>query len=111
MLPLDLMPSCDNLKEGTHVVVRYEAGKKSFKYFAGVILSETSEQGTLQVKFMKCVKGKTHQIAFIYPEVDDIDIIDLGDVVTLLPEPGQCGGTSRAAKRLYFPEMDLSMYF
>ncbi|ELU09686.1 hypothetical protein CAPTEDRAFT_208340 [Capitella teleta] len=85
--------------------------KKCFKYFAGVILSEISEEGTLKVKLMKCVKGKTQQIAFIYPKVDDIDVVDHGDVVTLLPETGPCGGTPRAAKRLYFPEVDLSMYF
>ncbi|ELU01187.1 hypothetical protein CAPTEDRAFT_216657 [Capitella teleta] len=93
------------------VATRYEALKKCFKYFAGVILSEISEEGTLKVNLMKCVKGKIQQIAFIYPKVDDIDVVDLGDVVTLLPETGPCGGTPRAAKRLYFPEVDLSMYF
>ena len=100
------IPSRENLTDGTYVLVQY-ASKKRVTHFAGVTLGSLTEDGTLQVQFLKR-QGDGH--AFVFPDKLDSDQVDLGDIVTLLPEPVSSGGTDRAVKRLMFPGVDFSVY-
>jgi hypothetical protein len=46
------VPSRDNLKDGTYVLVQY-LSKKSVAHFAGITVGGLTEDGTLEVKFLK----------------------------------------------------------
>ncbi|MEE4247471.1 MAG: hypothetical protein V2I33_18840 [Kangiellaceae bacterium] len=105
------VPSKSNMKEGAHVLVQY-VGEKATQHFAGVLTAGITQDGTVHVKFLKEQRGKGRSapISFIFPEHDDIDEVDLGDIVNLLPSPVPSGGTVRASKRLLFPGFDFSPF-
>ncbi|ELT91406.1 hypothetical protein CAPTEDRAFT_205965 [Capitella teleta] len=91
-------PSQDALKEGRFVLVRYEISKTSTKHFAGILTKDITDKGSLHVKFINVKVGKG-TLSFVFPEKEDCDEVDLGDIVALLPDLTPSGGISRAAKR------------
>ncbi|ELU02550.1 hypothetical protein CAPTEDRAFT_196729 [Capitella teleta] len=101
-----------NMTEGTNVLVRYTV-KKRDKSFVSVLVHGITDEGTIQVKFMKQVprKDSMQQLAFVFPEVVDNNEVDLGDVVSILPTPVPSCGTSRAAHRFLFQGFDFKPYF
>lgn len=104
-----VIPSEDNLKDGTHVLVQY-LSKKSVTHYAGVAVGGLTELGTLNVKFLRRLPSRDGSHAFVFPEEEDTDEVDSGDIVMLLPQPVPSGGTTRAAKRLVFSGVDFSPY-
>ncbi|ELU12214.1 hypothetical protein CAPTEDRAFT_213751 [Capitella teleta] len=99
----------DDLRTRT---MRLEKMKRD-KSFVGVLVHGITDEGTIQVKFMKQVprKDSMQQLAFVFPEVVDNNEVDLGDVVSILPTPVPSCGTSRAAHRFLFQGFDFKPYF
>ncbi|GBN52437.1 hypothetical protein AVEN_103988-1 [Araneus ventricosus] len=70
-----------NIAQNDYVVIKL-AGKKSVRFYVGVIISQDAFD-EYTVKFMrKCGKDK-----FTFPEKDDIAEVDLCDIVDVLSQP------------------------
>ena len=116
-LDLDNMknPSRFHIKKGSFILVHYASEKNanSKSFFVGVALEDPTEDNTVEVKFMKCLPTSVgnQRYAFVYPEEVDTDRIDIDNIELLLPKPMAAGGTSRAANRFIFMNVDLSSYF
>ena len=104
-----VVPSKETVKDGTYILIQY-LSKKSVTHYAGIAVGGLTQDGTVNVKFLKRQPSKNRSYAFVFPETEDKDEVDLGDIVTLLPQPVSSGGTARSAKRLLFPGIDFSPY-
>lgn len=67
--------------EDMYVVVKL-AGKKIIRHYVALIIS-IDESSEMTVKFMK----KTGNHSFIFPDVDDISVIDETDIQKILSNP------------------------
>jgi len=99
----------ENIKQGTHVVVRYEK-KTAVVHYVGVVIADVSEDDTVEVKKLKRQPSKHERSIFIFPDPVDIDEVEIDDIVMLLPPPIRSGGTKRAAKTYVFRGVNLDAY-
>lgn len=82
-----------NLEIGTWVLVAY-ATKKTVRHFIGEITSRLNER-EFEVKYTR-----KHRDKFIWPEAEDIDVVQIESIVTALPTPqtSRRGGFSFSIK-------------
>lgn len=71
----------EGIKQGMYVVVQFNT-KKTCRHFVGIILENEDEDQNLTVKFCK----KNEQ-GFVFPERDDISLVNFFDIKTVLPNP------------------------
>lgn len=83
------------LKNEDFVLVRFQANKKNFYYIGTILRIETSEA---EIKFLR-----SHKVIdkFIFPNVDDISIVNKRDIVLVLPKP-TLAGTKRHQSYFHF---------
>ena len=67
---------------GRWVLIPYETAKTT-KYYIGQILKETEGQKKLEVKFLQHRGNHT----FVWPEREDVDVVDITHIKQNLPEP------------------------
>ena len=103
-------PTKEKIQKDKYVLVKY-CSKKNVTHFVGKIVSVSREEDTATVRFMKRHPSKSSSAEFTFPDVEDVDEIDIEDIVMILPMPISSGGTKRAAKRMRFVDIDLTVYF
>lgn len=91
------------LEVSSFVLVRF-ATTKTIKYFVGQI-KEVLPDEEYKVSFLRKYREKK----FVFPNVDDVSVIQRADIVLHLPEPKNTGGTLRTA-RCFFFDIDLDPY-
>ncbi|KAK6186839.1 hypothetical protein SNE40_006107 [Patella caerulea] len=95
-------PTMNNINDGDFLKVCYTT-KKTKQHFVGIVLTKDMEEFTVEVKYLTRQPMKS-SFRFVYPEVDDTDVVDIDDIASL------AGGTKRAAQQYIF-DVDLSHYF
>ncbi|KAK4887300.1 hypothetical protein RN001_003571, partial [Aquatica leii] len=84
------------------VLVKFPT-KKTCKYYVGKVLKKISNQ-EYEINFLR-KQGN----AFVFPTVEDANIVLLKDIELRLPDPNLSGGTARTRTTYRFA-IDLSLY-
>ena len=87
------------------MLVTYKVGKLTL-YHAGMVFKKDDEN--IRVNFMRRVLDSA-TIAFVYPENEDVHVLDFDSIVLVLGDAPQSGGTHRVRNRISF-QVALSSY-
>ena len=96
-----------NIRVGDYVVMKLEKELtkkaktiKKFEHYIGQIVEDDDNEHERMIKYLKREKNNSYKFVFnidvLYPFLDD-------DIVCVLPEPIQNGGTARVSRHLIFP--------
>lgn len=91
----------DNVTPNSFVLVKF-ATKKSIKYFVGQVTAVDTDE--FIVNFLRKVGKK-----FVFPNVKDEATVLIDDIVRVLPQPINTGGTNRLQNSFKFP-IDFTCY-
>nr|CAH7751846.1 unnamed protein product [Callosobruchus chinensis] len=69
----------NTIESGGYVLVKFIC-KKSERHYVGRVLNKCNDD--LEIRFMRKSGEK-----FVFPEQDDVCLVDINDIVTVLPEP------------------------
>ena len=83
----------------------YKVGKLTL-YHAGMVFKKDDEN--IRVNFMRRVLDSA-TIAFVYPENEDVHVLDFDSIVLVLGDAPQSGDTHRVGNRISF-QVALSSY-
>lgn len=77
------------IDQESFVIVQFPGKKKILHYLGLVLKSEeqTEEDNCILVKFMKTRTLKNGEKDFVFPDVDDISLVNVFDVKKILPSP------------------------
>lgn len=77
------------IQQKSFVIVQFP-GKKKILHYLGVVLEsegQTEEDNCILVKFMKTQRVKSGEKVFVFPDVDDVSLVNVFDVKKILPPP------------------------
>jgi len=89
--------------EDDYVLVRLKSlNGKHTQYHVGKVLKvDNDDNDEIEVKFMR-KSGKSGR-TYVFPEVDDVSIVNQVDIIEKVPRPTPSGGTARASACFVFP--------
>lgn len=73
-------------KPGDYAIVRFSS-KTTKKFYVSQIVGIVHVENEIKVKCLRCRGGQNLQYRFIWPDVDDDNIVSKDDIVHVLPRP------------------------
>lgn len=76
------------VNQDSFVLVQFQ-GKKKMLYYVGLVVETKDESGenSVLVKFLKRKKLKDENSVFVFPDVDDISLVNISQISEVLPRP------------------------